>query len=85
MAPMKLLIADGHHRYETALTYRNEHPDDPGGAVRDDDVRQHVLAGLEDPGDASRAAKSCEFHVESLLSKATGDWSVKTFAFARPS
>ena len=29
MAPMKLLIADGHHRYETALTYRDEHPHDP--------------------------------------------------------
>jgi uncharacterized protein (DUF1015 family) len=29
MAPMKLLIADGHHRYETALAYRDEHPDDP--------------------------------------------------------
>ncbi len=29
MAPMKLLIADGHHRYETALNYRNEHPGDP--------------------------------------------------------
>jgi uncharacterized protein (DUF1015 family) len=29
MAPKKLLIADGHHRYETALAYRNEHPEDP--------------------------------------------------------
>ena len=29
MAPKKLLIADGHHRYETALGYRNDHPDDP--------------------------------------------------------
>jgi uncharacterized protein (DUF1015 family) len=29
MAPKKLLIADGHHRYETALAYRNEHPGDP--------------------------------------------------------
>ncbi len=29
IAPKKLLIADGHHRYETALSYRNEHPDDP--------------------------------------------------------
>ena len=29
MGPKKLLIADGHHRYETALAYRNEHPDDP--------------------------------------------------------
>ena len=26
MAPKKLLIADGHHRYETALAYRNENP-----------------------------------------------------------
>ena len=26
MAPMKLLIADGHHRYETALAFRNENP-----------------------------------------------------------
>jgi len=28
MAPQKLLIADGHHRYETALAYRNDHPGD---------------------------------------------------------
>jgi len=26
MEPKKLLIADGHHRYETALAYRNENP-----------------------------------------------------------
>lgn len=26
MAPKKLLIADGHHRYETALAFRNRHP-----------------------------------------------------------
>ncbi len=24
MSDKKLIIADGHHRYETALTYRNE-------------------------------------------------------------
>ena len=29
MAPKKLLIADGHHRYETALGYRKDHPEDP--------------------------------------------------------
>jgi uncharacterized protein (DUF1015 family) len=29
MASRKLLIADGHHRYETALAYRNENPGDP--------------------------------------------------------
>ena len=27
MADKKLLIADGHHRYETALAYRNENPE----------------------------------------------------------
>ena len=27
MADKKLLIADGHHRYETALGYRKDHPD----------------------------------------------------------
>jgi uncharacterized protein (DUF1015 family) len=29
MADKKLLIADGHHRYETALGYRNENPNVP--------------------------------------------------------
>jgi uncharacterized protein (DUF1015 family) len=27
MSDKKLLIADGHHRYETALAFRNEHPE----------------------------------------------------------
>jgi uncharacterized protein (DUF1015 family) len=27
MADKKLLIADGHHRYETALAFRNDHPE----------------------------------------------------------
>ncbi len=30
MADKKLLIADGHHRYETALAFRRENPDLPG-------------------------------------------------------
>src|SRR6266852_7523679 len=32
MAARKLLIADGHHRYETALAFRNENPQLPGAA-----------------------------------------------------
>ena len=31
IADRKLLIADGHHRYETALAYRDLHPEEPGG------------------------------------------------------
>jgi uncharacterized protein (DUF1015 family) len=30
MADKKLLIADGHHRYETALGYKRDHPENPG-------------------------------------------------------
>jgi uncharacterized protein (DUF1015 family) len=30
MADKKLLIADGHHRYETALAFRNQNPNLPG-------------------------------------------------------
>jgi uncharacterized protein (DUF1015 family) len=32
MADKKLLIADGHHRYETALAFRNENPDLDGAS-----------------------------------------------------
>ena len=35
MADKKLIIADGHHRYETALNYRNEsRAKTPGKPVR---------------------------------------------------
>lgn len=33
MRDKKLIIADGHHRYETALTYRNERRDESGTPV----------------------------------------------------
>ncbi|MCU1299237.1 MAG: hypothetical protein JWO91_3515 [Acidobacteriaceae bacterium] len=36
MADKKLIIADGHHRYETALNYRNERRDAEWAAVRGD-------------------------------------------------
>ena len=35
MADQKLVIADGHHRYETALNYRNERRAQAGSAVPD--------------------------------------------------
>ena len=79
MAPMKLLIADGHHRYETALTYRDEHPDDPAA--------QYVMmtfVNMYSPGVKILATHRVlsnlpDFTVESLLSKATGAWSAKIF------
>ena len=38
MAEQKLVIADGHHRYETALNYRNERRLTAGDTDRIDDV-----------------------------------------------
>jgi uncharacterized protein (DUF1015 family) len=53
MAPNTgLIIADGHHRYETALNYRNEmrqkHPDAPANAGFN--YRMVTLVSMDDPG-----------------------------------
>jgi uncharacterized protein (DUF1015 family) len=79
MAPMKLLIADGHHRYETALTYRDEHPDDPAA--------QYVMmtfVNMYSPGVKILATHRvlhglADFSAENLRATATGAWSAKTF------
>lgn len=83
MAPKKLLIADGHHRYETALNYQREHPDDPAA--------RHVMmtfVNMHSPGlkilATHRVLRHVQnFNVESLLAKATGPWSVKSFESLR--
>jgi uncharacterized protein (DUF1015 family) len=76
MQPMKLLIADGHHRYETALNYRNEHPDDPAA--------QYVMmtfVNMYSPGLKILATHRVLRNLENLdlLSKVTSEWSVKKF------
>ena len=53
MAPKRgLIIADGHHRYETALNYRAEmreaHPDAPANAGFN--YRMVALVSMDDPG-----------------------------------
>jgi len=53
MAPRRnLIIADGHHRYETAINYRDEmrarHPDAPPNAGFN--YRMVTLVSMEDPG-----------------------------------
>ena len=79
VAPMKLLIADGHHRYETALTYRDEHPADPAA--------QYVMmtfVNMYSPGVKILATHRVlrnltNFSSEALLSKASGVWSAASF------
>jgi uncharacterized protein (DUF1015 family) len=80
MTPMKLLIADGHHRYETALDYRNEHPNDPAAQFV-----MMTLVNMYSPGmkilATHRVLRNLEgFDAAVLLAKATGAWSVTRFA-----
>lgn len=52
MGPRPLFIADGHHRYETALRYRDERRQ--AGDVRDDEAAVNyvlmMLVSMSDPG-----------------------------------
>ena len=53
MASRPLYIADGHHRYETALTFRDRAASGQGGALPKDDGVNFVMMGLiefDDPG-----------------------------------
>jgi len=45
MADKKLLIADGHHRYETALAFRNENPE-----LRDAQKMAMAFVNMDSPG-----------------------------------
>ncbi len=80
MEPMKLLIADGHHRYETSLNYRNAHPDDPSA--------QYVMmtfVNMYSPGLRILATHRVlnqldQSAVEGLLTHATAPWSARSFA-----
>ena len=85
MAPMKLLIADGHHRYETSLNYRDLHPDDPAA--------QYVMmtfVNMYSPGlrilATHRVLSNLEtFGMGDLLSHANSRWSRAPVRFARGS
>ena len=46
LADKKLVIADGHHRYETALAYRNERRAQSGGAVDPNAPWERVMMTL---------------------------------------
>ena len=78
MSDKKLLIADGHHRYETALAYRNENPGVPGA--------QYVMmtfVNMYSPGlkilATHRVLRNVEgFQAAALLAKARGSgWEVQ--------
>jgi uncharacterized protein (DUF1015 family) len=77
MAPMKLLIADGHHRYETSLNYRDENPDDPAAQYT-----MMTFVNMYSPGlkilATHRVVRGVEgFDIEKLRNRAT--WSARKF------
>ncbi|MEO8100289.1 MAG: DUF1015 domain-containing protein [Acidobacteriota bacterium] len=80
MADKKLLIADGHHRYETALAYRNENPHNPAAQFV-----MMTFVNMHSPGlrilATHRVLQRLEnFSEDQLLKRAFDQWQVKTFA-----
>ena len=78
MAPLKLLIADGHHRYETSLNYRDENPGDAAAQYT-----MMTFVNMYSPGlkilATHRVVRGVrEFSMEALLKKA-GAWKVHKF------
>jgi uncharacterized protein (DUF1015 family) len=76
MAPKKLLIADGHHRYETALAYRNENPGVPAA-----EYVMMTFVNMHSPGLKILATHRVLGHLESFdeaafLKKASDGWTV---------
>jgi len=78
MSDKKLLIADGHHRYETALAYRNENPGDPAA-----EYVMMTFVNMYSPGlkilATHRVLRNLEgFQAPALLAKARASgWSVR--------
>lgn len=89
MAPKKLVIADGHHRYETAIAYRNECRSKSG---RSDPNAPHEKAMMtffnsESPGlvilpTHRVVAHLKEFNVESLCAKVAGLFDAQSYSFS---
>jgi uncharacterized protein (DUF1015 family) len=78
MSDKKLLIADGHHRYETALAYRNENPGVPAA-----EYVMMTFVNVYSPGlkilATHRVLRNVEgFQAAALLAKArTNGWTVR--------
>lgn len=80
MAGKKLLIADGHHRYETAQAYSREHPETPGAAQA-----MVTLVNMSSPGLAILATHRVlsdlpNFAPEQLLERASRRFDVRRLA-----
>ena len=80
MSDKKLLIADGHHRYETALGWRKDNPDMPGA-----DKVMMTFVNMYSPGlkilATHRLVKDLDaFDADAFLSKAAEEFTVTQLA-----
>ena len=77
MAEQKLLIADGHHRYETAMAFRRDHPELPGAARM-----MMAFYNMDSPGLKILATHRVVHGVDtaSFLSNASRQFEVKEIA-----
>ena len=76
MGDKKLLIADGHHRYETALAYRNENP-----GVPEAEFVMMTFVNMHSPGlkilATHRVLRNVQaFDAADFFRKAAGSWRV---------
>jgi uncharacterized protein (DUF1015 family) len=88
MKPKEIFIADGHHRYETALAYREgQRRKFPKGTGREPyNFTMMYFAAMEDPGvfilPTHRVVNKLEgFEPRSFLSQLGSDFGVESFAY----
>lgn len=71
VAPKKVWIADGHHRYETAVTFRGMQP--ASDALIAEDLMMMAISSISDPGlvllPTHRMLKRCPLSQEAMLAK----------------
>jgi uncharacterized protein (DUF1015 family) len=79
MRPKKLLIADGHHRYETALAYRGDHPDDPAAQYVMMTLINMYSPGLKILATHRVLRRLAGFDVGAVLEKSNASWYVTLF------
>ncbi|HUU84052.1 MAG TPA: DUF1015 domain-containing protein, partial [Phycisphaerae bacterium] len=77
MAPKRIFIADGHHRYGTGLNYRNHVAEETGGISEDHPANfvMLVLGSMDDPGSLILPYNRVLLGPDASIEKLTRAWS----------
>jgi len=79
MRDKEILIADGHHRYETSLAYREEHPDDEAAGFRMMTLVNMTGAGLVILPTHRLVRGLAHFSVQALLDRLRALFEVRSY------